>query len=282
MPTHLDNAPSILRAFFAAATSRKRADGVRPEDVVGDGVSLGPVPVDPAALAAYRDVCSLGTPGAPVAPASYAQLLVTPLHVHLVTAPTFPLPAMGLVHPRCVVHQRRAVREGEAITLTAGIAAGRAVPNGLVFELTAEARVGDELVWDSRAETFARTGRGAAPKRDEPAERWDSEVPFFAPSDAGRRYARVSGDANPVHLSALTARLFGYTRPIAHGWWLLARCLGELGAADADALHLDIELRRPVFLPSTLRFVTRAEDGATAFAVLDGDDKIRLVGRLRR
>ena len=56
-----------------------------------------------------------------------------------------------------------------------------------------------------------------------PGQRWR-----LAP-DLGRRYAAVSGDFNPIHLSPATSRLFGFRRPIIHGMWTHARALAGLG-----------------------------------------------------
>ena len=49
-----------------------------------------------------------------------------------------------------------------------------------------------------------------------------------APADIGRQYAKVSGDYNPIHLSAVSAKLFGFPTAIAHGLWNKARTLAAL------------------------------------------------------
>ncbi len=51
--------------------------------------------------------------------------------------------------------------------------------------------------------------------------------------DTGRAYAAVSGDWNPIHLHALTARPLGFPTAIAHGMYTYARVLGALGHAAA-------------------------------------------------
>ena len=48
------------------------------------------------------------------------------------------------------------------------------------------------------------------------------------PENLGRRFARASGDLNPHHLYAWTAKLLGYKKPVAHGMWTMARCLAHL------------------------------------------------------
>jgi acyl dehydratase len=49
-----------------------------------------------------------------------------------------------------------------------------------------------------------------------------------APADIGRRYGLVSGDMNPIHLSAPSAKLFGFRQAIAHGLWTKARALAAM------------------------------------------------------
>ena len=51
---------------------------------------------------------------------------------------------------------------------------------------------------------------------------------FTAPADIGRRYGLVSGDMNPIHLSAPSAKLFGFRQAIAHGLWTKARALAAM------------------------------------------------------
>ncbi|MFI9569196.1 MaoC family dehydratase [Streptomyces rishiriensis] len=76
-------------------------------------------------------------------------------------------------------------------------------------------------------------------------------------ADVGRRYGAASGDRNPIHLHALTARLFGFPRAIAHGMWTVARCLAAHGAPPA--VRVRAEFRAPVLLPGTVAF---AADGS--------------------
>ena len=75
-------------------------------------------------------------------------------------------------------------------------------------------------------------------------------------ADIGRRYGAASGDRNPIHLHALTARLFGFPRAIAHGMWTVARCLAAHGTPQA--VRVRAEFRAPVLLPGTVLF---AADG---------------------
>jgi acyl dehydratase len=87
---------------------------------------------------------------------------------------------------------------------------------------------------------------------------------------AGRRYAAVSGDANPIHLHPLTARALGFPRAIAHGMLTAARALAAVGARRGEAYDWDVEFASPVLLPSTpVVRVAAAGDGAWSVTAWD-------------
>lgn len=266
-----EKSPTMGRVYMRALAQRRpRFDGT---DVPRMDARLAAQPLDAAHLAEYREVCGTRAD----VPLGYLQLLVTPMHVALLTHDEFPIRAMGLIHPRFSITSHRSLSVGEAVRFESWFDGGRKVRNGIEFDIETRAYVDDELVWQSTAATFHRTGTERSTSAPEEHE-WTSRKPFVVPADAGRKYARVSGDANPVHLHPLTSRLFGYKKPIAHGWWLVARCLGELDVGEADGAHATFEFRRPSFLGTNYELARRSSDDGLEFAVLDDADKVRLTG----
>ncbi len=79
------------------------------------------------------------------------------------------------------------------------------------------------------------------------------------PADWGRRYARVSGDANPVHTTAWGARLFGATRPFAQGLSLRNAVAVRLARLGEPLERLQMTFASPAWLGQTLQL--RASDG---------------------
>jgi acyl dehydratase len=80
--------------------------------------------------------------------------------------------------------------------------------------------------------------------------------------DAGRRYAAVSGDRNPIHLSRLAARAFGFPRAIAHGMWAKARCLAAFEGRLPAAYTVEVAFRAPILLPARVGFTVTGQDFA--------------------
>ncbi|MEG2579049.1 MAG: MaoC/PaaZ C-terminal domain-containing protein, partial [Glutamicibacter sp.] len=86
----------------------------------------------------------------------------------------------------------------------------------------------------------------------EPAnEALDELTRWYADSDIGRRYAKVCGDYNPIHLSALSAKALGMPAAIAHGIYLAARALAGIEPANGT-YHWSIEFKTPVVLPASV------------------------------
>jgi acyl dehydratase len=102
---------------------------------------------------------------------------------------------------------------------------------------------------------------------------------WYAAADTGRRYARVSGDYNPIHLSALSARLFGFPTAIAHGMWSLAQTVAALRERlPRSNYQLAVEFHKPVRLPSELILSASAAGLDGQLALHGRDDLLHMSG----
>jgi acyl dehydratase len=254
--------------------------------VIGGGGRSGEVPdtvlrltdqsVDRDKLAAYCRVC--GFQLSDTLPATYPHMLAFPLHLALMTDPSFPFPAIGLVHISNQIIQHRPIQADETLALRVWATPIEPHPRGKQFSIHTEASVGDDVVWEE-VSTNLRGGEGSAPRegerqgdgeRQREAEQLPAAATWRLPGDLGRRYASVSGDINPIHMHSLTARLFGFPSAIAHGMWTKARCLAALENRLPAAYTVEASFRRPILLPATVEFAeVWADDGTARFAVRD-------------
>ncbi len=238
---------------------------------IGDEVlTLSDVAVDRRRLAAYDRVCGFDV--SDVLPPTYPHMLAFPLSLALMTGASFPVPAIGLVHINNRIVCHRPIDAGERLSLRVWAAGLQPHPRGRQFTVRSEARVGSELVWEEASLHLARGRRDdSIDKPDGPA---DSEgLPATAVwrlrGDLGRRYGAVSGDLNPIHMHALSARLFGFGSAIAHGMWTTARCLAALGPGLPDRHVAEVAFRAPILLPATVRFAEARTADGIAFGVRD-------------
>ncbi len=230
--------------------------------------------LDAGRLADYTRLC--GFELRETLPATAPHLLAFPLHMALMTDGSFPIGAVGLVHLENRIVVRRAIGREEELALRVHATALAPHPKGRTFTIVTVASVGDERVWEEYS-TMLRRGGGAngASERSEPGagpepqpvEEWQ------LPEDLGRRYGSVSGDRNPIHMHALSAKLFGFSRAIAHGMWTKARCLAALEPSLPETYAVAVSFRRPILLPGRVRFASAEEQHQTAFAVRAAKDE---------
>lgn len=185
--------------------------------------------VEAEAMVAYAGVCGFtASQGVPV---TYPHILSFPLQMELMLGRDFPFPLPGLVHLQNRIVQHAGIAIGDRLGFEVRASRLMEHARGQAFVIATTARRDGEMIWEGESLYLHRQrlpgGGEPAPvladmKADRLAEAWD------APADIGRRYARVSGDPNPIHTNALMARLLGFPRPIAHGMWSLARAAAAL------------------------------------------------------
>ena len=219
------------------------------------------VHVDPDRLSTYREVC--GFERTDRLPATYPHIVAFRLAMRIMVSRAFPFAVLGLVHVANEITQHRPLAPDEPLSVRVRAQGLGPHDRGTQFTIAAEGRVGEETVWESRNIYLHRektTGGGGSSRADRegPAP---ASAHWRVPEDIGRRYAAVSGDRNPIHLHALSARLFGMPRPIAHGMWLKARCLAQLEPAQPEAFSVSVRFKLPLFLPAQVAFGER-EGGA--------------------
>ncbi len=254
----------------ALLSSTKRPGAVQALDAV---TYLRPdVLLEAADVAAYAKVCGFKPEhGVPVL---YPQLLTFPLAMEFFGSAHCPWPAMGTVHlaNRVVQHQRLHVGDRLRVEMRTGSL--MAHEKGQIFNLEFSILRDGELVWEA-TQTLLRLGV-KAPVGSDYTSALATDVPlshqadFSAPADMGRRYGRVSGDFNPIHISAPSAKLFGFKQAIAHGLWTNARALAALLPRQAlDTAQVLVEFKTPLYLPSRAAlWSTRQIPGAYADNVL--------------
>lgn len=242
------------------------------------------VVVDGNKVAAYAKVCGFGP--AHGVPMLFLHMEAFPLAMMLFGSKRFPWPAIGLVHlaNSAILHQR--IQADDAVRIEVQTGELFAHEKGQAFTLYARAYRDDVLVWES---TWTLLRLGIRQPKGEPyvsALTADAllsrQADFYAASGIGRRYGRVSGDINPIHLSAITAKFLGFRRAVAHGMWTKAKALSMLQPRE-DVAHAEVlvEFKTPLFLPARASLWAIRDENGAVFEVRNArGDKPHLRGRV--
>lgn len=226
-----------------------------------------------ASLKRYQKVCGFGTQT--TVPITWPHILAFPLHLKLLTEKSFPLPLLGLVHLRNQITQHRPIGAGESLDITVRLDGQNNTSKGLEFDLVTEAWASGRLVWEETSTNlFRQPDKSGKKTGGKPPElpSYPETTEIIAPESIGRQYAAVSGDRNPIHLHALTAKAFGFPRAIAHGMWSKARVLALLEQQSGwrqDAVSVSCQFKKPLFLPGTAQLNWRAGQSSWDYQLLN-------------
>ncbi|KDN25664.1 MaoC-like dehydratase [Moraxella bovoculi 237] len=244
--------------------------------------------IDEHNLKEYRKICGFINDGR--VPPTYFAVLSQTLQMNMMAKPDFPFAMLGLVHIENSVTQHRIIYDSETVALAVRLDNLKAHDKGQQFDFITTVTIDDELVWEGVSTYLSRQKKTAeerarAKSIEEPQPRLEADENHWAeliniPEDIGRRYAFVSGDFNLIHLHPLSARAFGFPRAIAHGMWSKAASIAQFHDLP-KAYRVDVSFKTPIFLPSKIDFVARAETDGRQFALYAaGTDKPHLLGRI--
>ncbi|MEN8582398.1 hypothetical protein B1A87_007825 [Arthrobacter sp. KBS0703] len=272
-PVILGEMPSLSKLYVnaAAAAARRRLLGSHNSTALPlVSHEVRGVLADVGNLTAYQHL--LGETASDVLPAGFIHALAFPVAMSVMNRDDFPLPLLGMIHLRNAVEHRSPVRFTEPVDISAWTENLRAHRAGTQLDIVAEVRAaGDGTVRWRGVSTYLAKGvflpgidkaaaavQPAAFKAPDPTALWQLGV------DAGRAYAAVSGDFNPIHLSVLSAKALGLRRSIAHGMYLASRALADVGSAKGEAFRWEVSFEAPVFLPArvALDISTAQTEGA--------------------
>ncbi|QHJ13491.1 hypothetical protein FX988_03752 [Paraglaciecola mesophila] len=210
----------------------------------------------------------------------YLHVVSFPLHMMLMLEKEFPFSLLGLVHIHNEITQYRPIRANEGCVFHCYFKDMKAHPKGVVFSIATDVRVNEELCWSSVSTNLYRDAtlsapegkaQGASPNaqdecpQDECHYTGQKQESWYLGENVGRKYAQASGDFNPIHLTRVTAKLFGFKQAIAHGMWSKSRCLSAIEQAAPEifeqSFNTQVQFIKPAMLPSNVQF-TMCENSA--------------------
>lgn len=224
--------------------------------------------IDANHLARYRALCGF-QPGSKI-PATYLQTLAMPLLLNIMSNSQFPIRVIGKMHlsNQVSVHENFDLRQ--PVSLSVSIGRSLLSSRGLEWKMDFAAMVDNQLVWSGDSIYLYKCKTGMSRRKKGKLIRGDNPQDWLVPNGIGRRYALISQDCNPFHLSNLTARMFGFRSAIAHGMWTKARCIAGLEDQLPDSGYsVNVNFYRPLFLPSKVKFFTRQLDSGQHFSLFN-------------
>jgi acyl dehydratase len=272
---YLDSPPALPGLFMQAVLRRKISGSQLPDQGLRCWVS-----VDPDKVQAFAKVCGF-VPGS-LLPQTYPHVLAFPLQMKVLTDKDFPFPLLGLVHVANRISIRRPLGGVVKAQVSVRVAHLKPHAKGATFSLITQIEDALGLLWEEESTMLCRgvEVHGEPEGVFEPAPMAMTELAtWYAASDIGRQYAKVSGDYNPIHLSDSSARLFGFPTAIAHGLWIKSRTLAALDDhLPASNVDISVAFQKPVRLPSEVSLSASAAASHGQFRVEGKQGIVHMIG----
>ena len=246
----LTSPPSLPRIYATSLLPGlpSWAGGARPVGLPELEVTLPNFRVDQHDLAAYDRVCGLRLSDR--LPITYLHILAFPMSMQLMTDSSFPYPIVGLVHLANRMTLHRPVSVNETLSFAVRTDRLRTHKKGMLFDVLAEARVGDELVWTGES-SYLRPGKPSEQHvaKDLPSSLPGDSVPMdLAPPEG----ARVGGRLCHRFRTADAVVPFADSFSRFHA--------EEQSARRIDVMIFEIDALQPGIVPAEVfRFLERFE-----------------------
>lgn len=213
----------------------------------------------------------------------FPQFLGIKQHIKALLHKSSPFPLMGLVHLQNQISVVQPLRNDDLI-IDCHISAIDVHQKGITADVHIDVRQADRLCLTAKSTYLYRvlpdiselkSSRSKVPKNLEPLEHLNKGGLLQFGESTGRKYARISGDYNPIHLYAWSAKLFGFKTSIAHGMNVLALLLSRI-EQNHTILNLPYTVSNqfinPVSLPCELTL-----QSSSATSVPDSSFRFELV-----
>ena len=241
--------------------------------------------VDADHLSQYCDIC--GFKESKDVPFIYPQILTFGLMLEFMGSEYCPWPAAGMVHMVNRIEQHNPLFIGDDLRIELSTGDLFRHEKGQMFDIKFQVLRGGHLVWQATQSTLCRAVKQPVGEQYRSVmhseTRLSRQASFSVPANIGRRYGKVSGDVNPIHLTNLTARAFGFKRAIAHGMWTKARALSALlPEGITERAMAEVEFKLPLYLPGTVSLWSNRSAKCAKFELRDRQgEKPHLRGQLR-
>jgi acyl dehydratase len=233
-----------------------------------DGATIGPL--------------AAGGPIPPTLPSIWENALI----LDLLRLGSLPFPRGGIIHLGSERIFLRLADTASRLRVKIQVKAVRSTDRGTVVVVKSEMRERAGRLCGEAELRFLLRGVGvgglveARPEPGPPgASGWSEVASWRLKAAHARRFARASGDFNPVHLTVLSARLLGFPRPLLHGACteaMIAHGLvrERLGGDPAALKRLEITFSAPLQLPTEVHLLVsrqQEQEGAGSFRLTGAD-----------
>lgn len=228
----------------------------------------------------YNRLCEWQPGIASVVHPNYIQVLSLPMQLSMMVEVPFPFKPLGLVHISNQIEVNALCEQHSTLEMQTSFGKLMWHKKGWVFEVITKAFQDQRLMITATSSYLARTKHSgdvahSDSEKNHVSHYHDAKVkltnaelslepnykllyqPCTFESNIGRKYAAISKDYNPIHLTTASARMLGFKQAIAHGMFSKALCVSHLfkriprlKSQVLGSFDVYTEFMQPIYLPS--------------------------------
>lgn len=263
---------TLLRALFKGARAAQPSAPITSRYVLER--------FDAADLARYNALLGFAADALPV---SFYYLPTQRAHMATMLGDEFPFRLAGMIHVENDIREMHPPDRSLPMQLATQVVIEPAAANGARYcELLTVGSQSGQPVFECRSRYLAVRGKRRAEAGSQAGELPAQEAgraagEWLLAAGAGRQYASVSGDWNPIHLWPWSARLLGMKQPIIHGMHTVARVCALIEQREGRRLTaVTARFKAPIPLGATAEL--RLIEPAGGYQVWTGG-KLAVEGR---
>jgi len=293
--------PSPARTLWMGFRNRKaRHNGT--EEIPALSASLPGLAINDNHLTRYKALCGLKGGGVPP---FYPLTLAYPMSLRLLSQKAVPFSMFRMLNRKIAMSQHQPIPPGEPFDIHSAIASHTVKKNGIDLHVTTRISIDDITFW-SCTNTFFFKGAGITQKSVIPEPQVGTKATYSEVEDEtsndirlagektrstswplphgnGFRFARVCGDSNGIHYSALYARMLGFEGAFAQPMLVMDKCLEKAGwKAMEERFSATVRLKGQLYYGRelTLAYGDTAE-GKSFDLFCEGNERPCISGILR-
>lgn len=203
--------------------------------------SMKNVKVDLSHLHNYQKLCSIEKSNQ--LPVLYPHIMAAKLHMYLFSDKRFPINLLGAIHKYNVIECKDSLSANDLYEIQVEITNEKYFSKGVEFDVETKLLLDNKVVW-KEVSTYLKKQHFDINLIVEnsfikPCNEVSKLNQWYIPSSFAKKYAILSSDFNPIHISKLMAKFFGFESFMAHGMSTAAQSLAKI---NNEFLHKKIKI----------------------------------------
>jgi hypothetical protein len=201
----------------------------------------------------------------------FPYAIITHLHYRLVNNISFPFSPYGLLHKKEEIILFKNLKKGNW-KFKSSIIKYQKVNSGIEFDMISDLYIDNQLSWRSTTTALKKLRKNIKKEQIE-IEKLNIIKEISLSKGMALKYAWISKNIDPIHISSFLAKLMGHKGSLMHGMWGLARVLSCMDFPFDKPLEVICRFVSPMYLPCKAEIGIAKNETGSDFCLYSGKNQ---------